>query len=99
MCADAAFKNLKEDSGSQRGVAVVLLAGATSPPPGSTGSVTARPNPEGDCHFLVYSSKRIRRVCRSTLSAELQASSSGIECALWVAGVYDEILGRSGRSK
>ena len=71
VCADAAFKNLKEDSGSQRGVAVLLLPGATAFVPGSNKSVTPRPNPQGACHFLVFGSKRIRRVCRSTLSAEL----------------------------
>ncbi len=76
----------------------MLLAGATPEPPGSKAIAKARPNPGGICHTILYYSKRIRRVCRSTLSAEVQATSSGVESALWVAGVFDELLGQPNRT-
>ena len=71
----------------------MLMEGKTGPAPGSSGVSPARPNPQGKAHLLAFYSRRIRRVARSTLSAELQATSSGVETATWVAGMYDEIFG------
>ena len=63
VCSDAAFKNVGTEASSQKGVMVMLLAGATHGPPGSKEIAKARPNPGGICHTLLYYSKKIRTVC------------------------------------
>ena len=76
----------------------MLMQGRTVSAPGSNPPTPARPNPGGICHPLLRYCKKIRRGCRSTLSAELQATSGGVESGLWLAGLYAELFGEPNRN-
>jgi hypothetical protein len=89
--ADAAHNNLPR-SGSQGGVMVCL-----TPELKSSGDARLAREPLLSVvgSLVAWSSKRIRRVARSTYAAEMLMQTECLDLASWMCSLLDEMLGQS----
>lgn len=55
------------------------------------GFIVAISGPEGKFSLLCWSSKRLKRVARSTISAESLALADGVDAAIFLATLYSEL--------
>eukprot|EP00971_Amphidinium_carterae_P350102 6491381-Amphidinium_carterae.1 len=78
LVSDASFKGDDETRHARRGEVLLLCP--------------RRSNLSGVVHVLDYSSKKIPRVTKSTYSAELHSLSSGVDHAILVAMMFEEMM-------
>ena len=90
MCADASFANVDSEYGAKTKSQAGYVVGLASPE-------VPDQNENRSVHILEWFSGTIRRVCRSTLSAECYAVVEGAEAADWIRTVLRELDDPGGR--